>query len=163
MVHNHAAKLAATYKGDGKGGDRLDRIRLYNNLAKISNVEHEKCQDAALDQGLQISTNANHKPKSVLQKQDNHRDVERRVVPDKNSVTVAWDKSISSVLSIGNQKTPVHYATLECMRPLKSWRPSWSDHAHLQRHRKANVHHGYGWTYLLSETQDHYVKAATYY
>ncbi len=163
VVHErHAAELAATYKAEDGGGDRLGRIKLYNDSSKLSNVEKEQRQDLALDQGLHASTNADHKPKSMLKKLDNHGDVERRVVPDKNSITVAWDKEYqrSRPLNKRPKKRLIHYATEDMHASpeivaaiLGLTMPISKDTG------KANVHHGYGWTYLLSETQDHYVKA----
>ena len=98
----------------------------------------------------------------MLQKQDNHGDVERRVVPDKNSITVAWDKEYqrSRPLNKRPKKRLIHYATEDMHASPEIVAAILSLTMPISRDTgKANVHHGYGWTYLLSETQDHYVKA----
>lgn len=175
----HAAKLKSKYQADSKeddeeegggGGSRNEKkIRLYNDSIKLSNNNDDnpkrQQQDkhtAALDQGLQVMNNADKKPMSLLQKQDNHGEVEKRVVQDPNSLSTAWDKEYQRLRPLTRRphKRLIHYATEDMHASPEIVAAILSLTMPISKQTgKANVHHGYGWTYLLSETQDHYVKA----
>jgi serine/threonine protein kinase/ankyrin repeat protein len=176
-VHeHHAAQLRDQYSGDDNydpngnsvddDGDmmpRVQRIRLYNDSIKLSNDRTipPARPEAALDQGLQLTHNSSKLPASMLKKADNHGAVEKRVVQDPKSVSVAWDKEFQRLRPLTKRpnKRLVHYATEdmhaspEIVAAILALTMPISEGT-----GKANLHHGYGWTYLLSDTQDHYVK-----
>ena len=101
-------------------------------------------------------------PVSVRQKRNNHGDVSDAMVPNKESLKTAWDEQYQRSRPLLHRpgKMLIHYATEDM-------------HANAQTVAEillltmpisvesgaVNTYHGYGWTYLLSDTQDKYVDA----
>ena len=101
-------------------------------------------------------------PVSVRQKRNNHGDVSDVMIPNKQSIKTAWDENYqrSRPLLRRPGKTLIHYATedMHCKSStvaeiLMLTMPITVDTG------AVNTYHGYGWTYLLSDTQDKYVEA----
>jgi len=151
---------------------RLASIRKKNMDSRLSNAPYpiEKDTENALDAGLDskmsgkqngYSNNSQETPVSLRQKRDNHGQVGNATVPNKGSISVVWDEKYqrSRPLKQRPNKALIHYATEdmhaspEIVAEILALTMPISAETGL-----TNTYHGYGWTYLLSETQDQYVK-----
>ena len=132
-----------------------------NNKDKSEKKSNDNVKYEKSNSGYDNNAQPLH-PVSIRKKQDNHGDIGNSKVPNKHSLSVVWDDKYqrSRPLSRRPGKMLIHYATedmhssAENVAAILSYTMPISADTGL-----AVIYHGYGWTYLLSETQDQYVRA----